>query len=63
MINEFDFYIRYIKGNENKVAYALSRRMQVNCIVAMSSYGIHLQDQILQEGQHDDRYKEINHKL
>jgi len=25
MINEFDFEIRYIKGKENRVEYALSR--------------------------------------
>jgi len=40
MINEFDFEIRYIKGKENRVVVALSRRIQVNHIATMSSYGI-----------------------
>lgn len=53
----------YIKGKDNRVADALSRRIHVNHITVMSSYGIDLQDQILQEGQHDDRYKEIMHRL
>lgn len=51
MINEFDFEIQYIKGKENKVTYALSRRIQVNHIEAMSSYVTYLQDQTLQVGQ------------
>ena len=41
-INEFDFEIKYIKGKENMVADALSRRVQVNHITAMSSYGTDL---------------------
>ena len=39
MINEFDFEIRYIKGKENRVTYALSRRIYVNHITAMNSHG------------------------
>lgn len=41
-INEFDFDIRYIKGNENKVADALSGWILVNHITTMSSYGTDL---------------------
>lgn len=41
-LSEFDFQIRYMKGNENQVADALSRRVQVNHISSMSSYGIYL---------------------
>ena len=47
MINEFDFEIRYIKGMENRVADALSRKVEVNQIAAMSSYGTNLHDRIL----------------
>ena len=46
MINEFDFKIRYIKGKENRVADPLSRRVQVNHLATMSSYGTNLQDRI-----------------
>lgn len=63
MISEFYFEIMYIKGKQNKVADALSRRIQVNNIAAMSSYGTNLQDQILQSGKQDGRYMELMHKL
>lgn len=46
-ISEFDFEIRCIKGNENRVTNALSRRVHVNYIVVMSLYGTDLQDQTL----------------
>ena len=42
MINEFDSEIRSIKGKENRVANSLSRRIQVNHLVVMNSYGIDL---------------------
>lgn len=47
MINEFEFEIKYIKGKENMVSYALSRMIQLNHIAGMSYYGIDLQDHIL----------------
>eukprot|EP00253_Pinus_taeda_P020143 PITA_20143 len=62
-ISEFDFEIKYIKGQENKVADALSRQIQVNHLATMSSYGTDLQDRILQAGQKDVRYMEIMHRL
>jgi len=37
-LSEFDFEIRYIKGKENWVADALSRKLQVNHIEAVRSY-------------------------
>ena len=39
---DFDFEISYIKGKENRVVYALSRRVQVNNISVVRSYGIDL---------------------
>ena len=62
-LSEFDFEIIYIKGKENPVTDALSRKVHVNHIAAMSSYGIELQDRILQVGQRDDKYMEIMHRL
>jgi len=47
MNSEFDFEICYIKGKENKVANSFSRRVHVNHIATMSTYGIDLQDWIL----------------
>ena len=46
--SEFEFEIKYIKGNENMVADALSRRVKVNHIATMSSYGTGLQERVLQ---------------
>lgn len=62
-INEFYFEIRYIKGKENRVAYSLSRLVQVHHLVAMSSYGTDLHDKILQVGQQNVKYMEIMHRL
>jgi len=47
-INELDFEIRYIKGKKNRVENALSRRVHVNHLAAISFHGINLQDRILQ---------------
>ena len=41
-INKFDFEIRYIKGKENRVAYTLKWRIQLNHLAAMRSYGTDL---------------------
>jgi len=41
--SEFEFEIIYIQGKENRVVDALSRRVKVNHISAMSSYRTNLQ--------------------
>jgi len=58
-LSEFDFKIRYIKWNENRVANALSRRVHVNHILAMSSYGTHLKEWILRAGQYHEKYQKL----
>lgn len=62
-LNEYDFEIRYIKGKENMVVDAISRRVQVNHIASIISYGTNLQEKILHNGHHDDRYQQLRHKL
>lgn len=47
MISEFEFVIRYIKGKENRVADALTIRVEVHHLEVMSSYGTDLQHRIL----------------
>lgn len=49
--SEFEFEIRYIKREVNQVVDDLRRKVQMNHIAAMSSYGTNLQDKILQVGQ------------
>ena len=49
-LSEFDFEIIYIKGKENKVANALIRRVHVNHISTVSSYGTNLWERILHVG-------------
>eukprot|EP00253_Pinus_taeda_P025427 PITA_25427 len=53
-LNEFNFEIVYIKGKENQVVDALSRKVQGNNIATMSSYGTELQYWILQAQQRDE---------
>lgn len=47
MLSEFDFKIRYIKGKEKRLANSLSRRVQLNHVAIVISYGTNLQDRIL----------------
>jgi len=42
--SDIDFDINYIKENGNKVSYTLSRRVHVNHISVVSSYGTDLQE-------------------
>ena len=46
-LSEFDFEINYMKGKENQVDDAFNRKVQVNHIATMRSYGIYLHDRIL----------------
>lgn len=46
-LSEFDFEIRDIKGKDKIVADYLSRRVQVNHISIVSSYGINLLEHIM----------------
>jgi len=47
MISEFEFEIRYIKGKEKRVPNTLIRRVEMNHVAVVSSYGTNLRDQIL----------------
>jgi len=50
-ISEFDFEIKYIRGKENRVVYALSRWIHASHLTTMTSYGTNLHDRILRAGQ------------
>ena len=48
LISEFNFGIVYVKGNENRVADALSRRTHVVFAAAVSSGKSDLKDKVLE---------------
>ena len=54
---DYKFDISYIKGKENKVADALSRRRHIS---AMTTVTLDLRDQIVQQLEQDEFYVEIN---
>ena len=54
---DYEFDISYIKGKENKVADALSRRKPIS---AMTKVKFQLRDQNLQHLEHDDFHVEIS---
>lgn len=57
ILSEFEFQIRSIKGKQNWFVDTLSRRVQVNQISAMSSYGTYFKEKVLHVGKHDERYQ------
>lgn len=63
MLSEFDFEIRYIKGGENRVVDALSRRVQMNHVEAIISYGTGLEEKIKSTRQLDEKYRKIKARL
>ena len=53
---EFDFEIKHIKGKENKVADALSRKMQEMHVASLSICQSDLRQQIVDHVAGDDLY-------
>lgn len=51
MITKFNLEIKYIKGKEKMITHILRRKIHVNHIETMSSYGTNLHAKILQVGQ------------
>lgn len=62
-LNEFYFEIRYIKGKENRVAYALSRRVHTNHFAIMHPYGIIYSNKSYKKEKKDDMYQHLKHGL
>jgi hypothetical protein len=60
---EYDFYIKCIKGKENKVADALSRRVHELHATTISMYQSDLKDIIIEAAKSDLQYKELVAKL
>jgi hypothetical protein len=62
-LNEYDFDIKHIKGKENKVVDALSRRVHEMYATTISMYTSYLKDRILEIAKSYLQYMEINTKL
>jgi hypothetical protein len=60
---EYDFDIRHIKGKDNKVADALSRKVHELHATAISMYRTELKDRILEAANADLQYKRLVAKL
>ena len=60
---EFDFEIENIKGKENKVADALSRKMQEMHVASLSIFQLKLRQQIVNHITADEMYVQIKDKL
>ena len=60
---EFDFEIKHIKGKENKVADALSRKVQEMHVESLSICESNLRQQIVNHVVGDELYEQVNDKL
>ena len=60
---EFDFEIKHIKGKENKVADALSRKMQEMHVEYLSIFQSNLRQQIVNHVAGDELYEQVKDKL
>ena len=56
---EYDFDIKHIKGKENKVVDALSRRVHELHAIAISMYQTDIKSKILEAANADLQYKEL----
>jgi hypothetical protein len=62
-LSEYDFDIKHIKGKENKVVDALSRRVHELHATTINMYQSDLKDKILETAKSNLQYKELVAKL
>ena len=61
--SEFNFEIKHIKGKENKVVDALSRKInQINTMIA-NSYQTNLKFEVKSATKNDEKYKVYKNKM
>ena len=63
LLCEYDFDIKHIKGKENKLADALSRKMHVMHVAAISTSTSYLKDKILESNVTDELYQQVKEGL
>jgi hypothetical protein len=59
LLSEYDFYIKHIKGKENKVVDALSRKVHELHATTISMYQTDIKSKILEAANADLQYKEL----
>jgi hypothetical protein len=62
-LREYDFDIRHIKGKDNKVVDALSRKVHELHATTISMYKIELKDRIMEAASADLQYRNLVAKL
>ena len=60
---EFDFEIKHIKGKENKVADALSKKVQEMHMASLSIFQSDLRQQTVNHAARDELYEQVKDKL
>ena len=60
---EIDFEIKHIKGKENKVVDALSRKVQEMHVASLSIFQSDLRQQIVNHAVEDELYVQVKDKL
>ena len=63
LLCEYDFDIKHIKGKENKVVDALSRKMHVIHVAAISTSTSYLKDKIIEASVTDELYQQVKEGL
>jgi hypothetical protein len=63
ILSEYDFDIKHIKGKENKVVYALSRRVHLMHVTIVSMHQSDLKRRILYGLVTDHHYLQVKEKL
>ena len=61
-LSEFDFEIKHIKGKENKVAYAISRKTKQLNTISAKKYETNLEYKIICTAENDKVYEEMKVK-
>ena len=61
-LSEYDFEIQHIKGKENKVGDAISRKVRLNFATAISTYVLDLDEQLKEGVKQDEIYQKLQAK-
>ena len=62
-LSEYDFEIKHIKGKENKVVDALSRKVVISFVATITSYKTDLEDKLEERIKQDPDYQNLKEKI